>query len=335
MPTSEPHHSDSEHGEDTTERSNQDRNEHEESKDSNTCFDEIPEDNPKDDLEPWVDYTKREQYTKRTTYWNLTMDSQTEKERHEEDTSDIMWLTTQDNNSKWGCFGKRHHKHADSDSQHDSRPPVATSATTQPTTASNARDWSPTTTVLHFLSQIIDSWTSTAPKQRWKPNRRHTSPKRRRRNRRRRYAAHPLSINRDPPLHQRNHINRTRSNSRNQFFPKTHPYQVQRISSLKQMQDHFEEIWAELHVELSRRGSGPRTLTSGRWFECTGCHRQYWMKHVEYVTTNRDVTCIICVSKLNLFDCYLFLVMFCSLIQWNCFSYLPLFVFFESRCTVV
>ena len=52
----------SEQGDDTTEHSNQDLNEHEESShdaDSNPCFDEIPEDNPEDELEPWVDHITR------------------------------------------------------------------------------------------------------------------------------------------------------------------------------------------------------------------------------------------------------------------------------------
>ena len=52
------------------------------------------------------------------------------------------------------------------------------------------------------------------------------------------------------------------------------------------------------------------------------------MKHVEQVTFNHEMTCIICVNNLNLFACYLFLLLFCSLIRWNCFSYLPLVVFF-------
>ena len=46
----------SEHGDD------QDPNEHEESShdgDSNPSLDEIPEDNPEDELEPWVDHIKR------------------------------------------------------------------------------------------------------------------------------------------------------------------------------------------------------------------------------------------------------------------------------------
>ena len=50
-----------EQGDDTTEHNNQDPNEHEESShdaDSNACFDEIPEDNPEDVLESWVDYRK-------------------------------------------------------------------------------------------------------------------------------------------------------------------------------------------------------------------------------------------------------------------------------------
>jgi len=42
-------------------RRNTDPNEHAESShdaDSNPCFDEIPEDNPGDELDPWVDYMK-------------------------------------------------------------------------------------------------------------------------------------------------------------------------------------------------------------------------------------------------------------------------------------
>ena len=58
----EPHDPDSEPVEDTTEHNNQDLNEHAESShdaDSNPCFDEITEDNPEDELEPWVDYITR------------------------------------------------------------------------------------------------------------------------------------------------------------------------------------------------------------------------------------------------------------------------------------
>ena len=53
----EPHDSDSAPVDDTTEH-NQGFNEHEESSydaDSNPCSDEISEDNPEDELEPWVD----------------------------------------------------------------------------------------------------------------------------------------------------------------------------------------------------------------------------------------------------------------------------------------
>ena len=66
----EPTTPDSEQGDDTTEHNNQDLNEHEESShdaDSNPCFDEIPEDNPEDELEPWVDCMRRAQHRKRTT----------------------------------------------------------------------------------------------------------------------------------------------------------------------------------------------------------------------------------------------------------------------------
>ena len=55
----ETHDPDSEQGDDTTQHNNQDLNEHEGSShdaDSDPCIDEIPEDNPDDDLEPWVDY---------------------------------------------------------------------------------------------------------------------------------------------------------------------------------------------------------------------------------------------------------------------------------------
>ena len=58
----EPHGPDSEQGDDTTEHNNQDPDEHEESShdaDSNPCFDEIPEDSPEDEQEPWVDYMKK------------------------------------------------------------------------------------------------------------------------------------------------------------------------------------------------------------------------------------------------------------------------------------
>ena len=58
----EPHHSDSEAVEDTIEHNQQDLHEHEESShdaDSNTCFDEISEDDPEDELEPWVGYITR------------------------------------------------------------------------------------------------------------------------------------------------------------------------------------------------------------------------------------------------------------------------------------
>ena len=47
---------------DDTECDIQDLNQHEESShdaDNNPCFDEIPEDNPEDELEPWVDYNMR------------------------------------------------------------------------------------------------------------------------------------------------------------------------------------------------------------------------------------------------------------------------------------
>ena len=47
---------------DTTEHSNHDLDEHEEGShdaDSKSCFDEIPEDNPEDELEPLVDNTTR------------------------------------------------------------------------------------------------------------------------------------------------------------------------------------------------------------------------------------------------------------------------------------
>ena len=56
------HDSNSEQGGDTTEHNNQDLSKHEESSrdaDSNHCFDEILEDNPEDELRPWVDYIKR------------------------------------------------------------------------------------------------------------------------------------------------------------------------------------------------------------------------------------------------------------------------------------
>ena len=56
----DPHDPDSEQEDDTTAHHNQDLNEHEESShhaDSNLCFDQISEDNPEDELEPWVDYT--------------------------------------------------------------------------------------------------------------------------------------------------------------------------------------------------------------------------------------------------------------------------------------
>ena len=49
----------SERGDDTTDHNKQDPNEYEESShdaDSNLRFDDIPEDNPEDELEPWVDY---------------------------------------------------------------------------------------------------------------------------------------------------------------------------------------------------------------------------------------------------------------------------------------
>ena len=55
----EPHDPYSEQGDDTTEHNNQDPNDQEESShdaDSNPCFDEIPEANPEDELEPWVDH---------------------------------------------------------------------------------------------------------------------------------------------------------------------------------------------------------------------------------------------------------------------------------------
>ena len=47
---------------DTTEHNSQDLNEHEETSHdagSNPCFDEIPEDKPEDELQPWVDYITR------------------------------------------------------------------------------------------------------------------------------------------------------------------------------------------------------------------------------------------------------------------------------------
>ena len=56
------HHSDSEAVEDTIGHNQQDLHEHEESShdaDSNTCFDEISEDDPEDELEPWVGYITR------------------------------------------------------------------------------------------------------------------------------------------------------------------------------------------------------------------------------------------------------------------------------------
>ena len=69
---------DSEQGDDTTEHNNQDPNEHEERShdaDSNPCFDEIPEDNPEDELEPWVDYITHKAddllAAKRCTSWIL------------------------------------------------------------------------------------------------------------------------------------------------------------------------------------------------------------------------------------------------------------------------
>ena len=58
----EPHDPDSEQGDDTSEHNNQDLNEHAESShdaDSNRCLDEISEDSPEDELEPWVDYITR------------------------------------------------------------------------------------------------------------------------------------------------------------------------------------------------------------------------------------------------------------------------------------
>ena len=54
----EPNDPDSEQRDDTAEHNNQDPNDHEESShdaDSNPSFDEIPEDNPENELEPWVD----------------------------------------------------------------------------------------------------------------------------------------------------------------------------------------------------------------------------------------------------------------------------------------
>ena len=47
---------------DTTEHNNQDLNEHEESSrdaNRNPCFDEISEDNPEEELEPWVNFITR------------------------------------------------------------------------------------------------------------------------------------------------------------------------------------------------------------------------------------------------------------------------------------
>ena len=47
---------------DTTEHNNQDLDEHEERShdaDSNPCFDKIPEGNPEDEPDPWVDYMTR------------------------------------------------------------------------------------------------------------------------------------------------------------------------------------------------------------------------------------------------------------------------------------
>ena len=55
----EPHDPDSEPQVDTTEPNPQCRNEHEESShdsDSNPSFDEVPNDEPEDELAPWVDY---------------------------------------------------------------------------------------------------------------------------------------------------------------------------------------------------------------------------------------------------------------------------------------
>ena len=52
-------------GGDTTEANLQNLSEHDESShdaDSNPCFDEIPEDNPEDELEPWVDCRERATY---------------------------------------------------------------------------------------------------------------------------------------------------------------------------------------------------------------------------------------------------------------------------------
>ena len=58
----QPHDPDSEPEDDTTEHNHPDLNEHEESSldaDSNPCFDEISEDKPEDELEPWVDHITR------------------------------------------------------------------------------------------------------------------------------------------------------------------------------------------------------------------------------------------------------------------------------------
>ena len=58
----EPHDPCSEQGDNTTEHNNQHLKEREESShdaDSNLCFDGMPEDNPEDEPEPWLDYMKR------------------------------------------------------------------------------------------------------------------------------------------------------------------------------------------------------------------------------------------------------------------------------------
>ena len=66
------HDADSKPDDDTTEHNHQDLNEHEESRHdagSNLSFDEISNDNPEDELQPWINYIAREKESNAQSGW--------------------------------------------------------------------------------------------------------------------------------------------------------------------------------------------------------------------------------------------------------------------------
>ena len=102
---------------DTTEHNNQDLNEHEESShdaDSNSCFDDITEDNPEDEPTGTLQYQpSKKGYRKQgrpAKRWrdDLSIYSQPDSSNRDDNdlTSDMTWLTTAEDSWKWDAMGK-------------------------------------------------------------------------------------------------------------------------------------------------------------------------------------------------------------------------------------